>query len=70
LIFFLHTGHLLTLATHNWETGTGLQVVFLDLNGRAGDIGGTEMVYGAGHFTEMTAAAPFRIYTNPHVALL
>ena len=57
------------MAAYYRLAGTGSQIVFSYADGRTVDVNHTQVVYGAGHFTEMTAAALFGMCFNLHDAL-
>ena len=61
-----HTGHVFTLATCYRLTGTGFQVILSDVDSRTVDVNHTQVVYGAGHFAQMTTATLLGMYPNLH----
>jgi hypothetical protein len=63
---FPHAGHVFTVATYHRLASTGFQVIFSDMDSRTVDVNHTQVVYGTGHFAQMTAAAVFGMYPNLH----
>jgi len=67
---FPHARHVFTVAAYCGLAGTGFEIVFSYANGRTVDVNHTQMVYGAGHFTKVTAAALFSMCSNLHYVTL
>ena len=57
-----HAKHPFTLDTNDRFTGTGLQIIFEDPDGRSIGVDHAKVMNGAGHFTQTAATAFFRIY--------